>query len=71
MSFFEQYRQTGKHIEIKGKHNNLISDKPKQVNNKINMNTKDNLNIRMNEDKQGNVGDTTGLIKSLKTKQGR
>ena len=71
MSFFKQYRQTVKCIEIEGKHNNLISDKPKQVNNKINMNTKDNLNIRMNEDKQGNVEDTTGVIKSRKLKKNR
>ena len=69
--FFKQYRQTGKYIEIEGKHDILISDKPKHIKNKINMNTKDNLNIRMNEDIQGNVEDTTGLIKSRQSKQDR
>jgi hypothetical protein len=39
LSFLKRNRQTGKYIEIDGKHNNLISDKPKQINNKINMNS--------------------------------
>ena len=32
------------------------------------MNTKDNLNIRINEDIQGNVEDTKDVIKSRKSK---
>jgi hypothetical protein len=66
--FFKQYRQTGKYIEIEGKHDILISDKPKHINNKINMNTKDNLNIRLSEDKQENVNDTKGVIKNRNLK---
>ena len=70
LSFLKQYRQTGKYIVIEGKHN-FISDKPKQINNKINMNTKDNLNIRINEDIQGNVEDTKDVIKCYKSKKDR
>jgi len=44
------------------------SAQSKQINNKINMKTKDNLNIRMSEDKQGNVEDTKGVIKIRKLK---
>jgi hypothetical protein len=71
LSFLNQHRQTGKYIEIEGKHDNLTSVKPKQINNKIFMNTLDNLNIRMNEDIQGNVEDTKDVIKSRQSKQDR
>jgi hypothetical protein len=70
LSFLKQYRQPGIYIVIEGKHI-FVSDKPKQINNKINMNTKDNLNIRMSEDKQGNVEDTRDVIKCCKSKKDR
>ena len=65
-----QCRQPGKYIVIEGKHI-FISDKPKQINIKINMNTKDNLNIRMNENKQGNVEDIKDVIKCCNSKKDR
>jgi hypothetical protein len=65
-----QCRQPGKCIVIEGKHI-FILDKPKQINIKINMNTKDNLNIRISEDKQGNVEDTGDVNKCCKSQKDR